>query len=59
MAEILLKEKPDIINVHNLYPFNSPAALFECKKANIPVVMTVHNFRLTCPTGLFMRKGKP
>lgn len=59
MAEILLKEKPDIINVHNLYPFISPAALFECKKANIPVVMTVHNFRLICPTGLFMRNGKP
>lgn len=59
MAEILLKEKPDIINVHNLYPFISPAALFECKKAGIPVVMTVHNFRLICPTGLFMRNGKP
>lgn len=59
MAEILLKEKPDIINVHNLYPFISPAALFECKKANIPVVTTVHNFRLICPTGLFMRNGKP
>ena len=53
------KEKPDIINVHNLYPFISPAALIECKKAGIPVVMTVHNFRLICPTGLFMRNGKP
>jgi glycosyltransferase involved in cell wall biosynthesis len=59
MREILRKEKPDMVNVHNLYPFISPAALFECKKAGVPVVMTVHNFRLICPTGLFMRNGMP
>lgn len=59
MREVLKREKPDVVNIHNLYPFISPAALFECKKAGIPVVMTVHNFRLICPTGLFMRDGKP
>ena len=59
MREALQREKPDVVNVHNLYPFISPAALFECKKAGIPVVMTVHNFRLICPTGLFMRNGRP
>lgn len=55
MREILMKERPDIVNVHNLYPFISPAALRECKKMGIPVVMTVHNYRLICPTGLFTR----
>ena len=59
VREVLRKEKPDVVNVHNLYPFISPAALFECKKAGVPVVMTVHNFRLICPTGLFMRNGRP
>lgn len=59
MREVLQREKPDVVNVHNLYPFISPAALFECKRAGVPVVMTVHNFRLICPTGLFMRNGKP
>ena len=59
MREVILREKPDVINVHNLYPFISPAALSECHKANIPVVMTVHNYRLICPTGLFMRNGAP
>ena len=59
MREAIEREKPDIINVHNLYPFISPAALFECRKVGIPVVMTVHNFRLICPTGLFMRNGRP
>lgn len=59
MREALEREKPDVVNVHNLYPFISPAALRECKKAGVPVVMTVHNFRLMCPTGLFMRDGRP
>lgn len=59
MHEALIKQQPDVVNVHNLYPFISPAALFECKKAGVPVVMTIHNFRLICPTGLFMRNEKP
>lgn len=59
MREALLREKPDVVNVHNLYPFISPAALRECRKRGVPVVMTVHNFRLICPTGLFMRDDHP
>ena len=59
MREAIEREKPDVVNVHNLYPFISPAALRECKKAGVPVVMTIHNFRLICPTGLFMRDGRP
>lgn len=59
MREAIVMEKPDVVNVHNLYPFISPAALHECRKAGVPVVMTIHNFRLICPTGLFMRDGKP
>jgi len=56
--EILKKEKPDVINVHNLYPLISPAILPEAKKAGIPVVMTVHNYRLVCPTGLHFSHGE-
>ena len=59
MRDALRRERPDIVSVHNLYPFISPAALFECKKAGVPIVMTIHNFRLICPTGLFMRDGLP
>lgn len=59
MRKAIRRENPDIINIHNLYPFISPAALSECYQAKIPVVMTVHNYRLICPTGLFMRNGVP
>lgn len=59
MRQALERFRPDVVNVHNLYPFISPAALRECRRAGVPVVMTVHNFRLICPTGLFMRNGAP
>lgn len=59
LRRALRRERPDVVNVHNLYPFISPAALFQCQRAGVPVVMTVHNFRLLCPTGLFMRGGRP
>ncbi|PUZ30303.1 Glycosyltransferase involved in cell wall bisynthesis [Chitinophaga costaii] len=59
MRQALTTYRPDVVNIHNLYPFISPAALFVCKKAGIPVVMTVHNYRLMCPTGLFLRNGRP
>lgn len=59
MREALERFRPDVVNVHNLYPFISPAALRECRKAGVRVIMTVHNYRLACPTGLFMRDGGP
>lgn len=45
--------RPDLVHIHNLFPLISPSILLECNKLNIPVVMTVHNYRLMCPNGLF------
>lgn len=50
-------EKPDVVHVHNLYPLINPAILAEAKKRGICIVMTVHNFRLLCPSGLFAVDG--
>ena len=54
----LLKERPDLIHVHNLYPLISPSILPIAKQLGIPVVMTVHNYRLVCPTGLHYSHGQ-
>lgn len=59
IKQLLEKKKPDIVVIHNLYPFISPAILKHIKKAGVPIIMTVHNYRLICPTGLFMRNYKP
>ncbi len=55
---LLLKEQPNIVHIHNLYPIISPAILPEIKKMGIPIVMTVHNYRLLCPNGLFYTNGR-
>ncbi|PCJ57491.1 MAG: lipopolysaccharide N-acetylglucosaminyltransferase [Planctomycetota bacterium] len=56
--QFLKVEKPDVINIHNLYPLISPSILSVGYEAGIPIVMTVHNVRLICPNGLFFTHGE-
>ena len=58
MRQALREHRPDVVNVHNVYPLISPSVLKVCRQEGVPVVMTVHNYRLICPTGLFMTDGK-
>jgi glycosyltransferase involved in cell wall biosynthesis len=50
--------KPDLIHVHNLFPLLSPSILWGLKKRNIPVVMTLHNYRLGCAAGTAVRNDQ-
>jgi glycosyltransferase involved in cell wall biosynthesis len=46
----LIREfKPDIAHVHNIYHQISPSVLSELRRANVPVVYTVHDFHLLSP----------
>lgn len=57
VKQIINNENPDLVHIHNLYPIISPAILPEIKKMGIPIAMTVHNYRLLCPNGLFFTNG--
>lgn len=48
---LIKDQKPDVIHIHNLYPLFSPSILRACHQVKIPVVMSCHTFRLTCPQG--------
>jgi len=50
--------RPDVVNIHNLYPLLSPSILPECTASSVTTLMTVHNFRLICPNGLFLSHGE-
>jgi glycosyltransferase involved in cell wall biosynthesis len=50
--------RPDVIHVHNSFPLLSPAIYWAAAKAGVPVVQTLHNFRLLCPQAMFLRQGK-
>ncbi len=58
MRELIQQARPDVVHVHNVFPLISPSVLVECRRAGVPVVMTVHNYRLVCPTGLHMVNGQ-
>jgi glycosyltransferase involved in cell wall biosynthesis len=49
---------PDIIHVHNTFPLISPSLYWAAEQAEIPVVQTLHNFRLMCLNGVFLREGR-
>jgi len=57
VKQVLHEFKPDLVHIHNLYPLISPAALSCIHDAGIPIVMTVHNYRLVCPNGLFYNRS--
>lgn len=53
----LLAHKPDVVHVHNTFPLLSDAVLYACRDAAVPVVATIHNYRLGCTSGEFYRDG--
>lgn len=50
--------RPDVVHVHNTFPLVTPSVLYTCYESSIPVVMTVHNYRLGCAGGGFFRDGR-
>jgi glycosyltransferase involved in cell wall biosynthesis len=58
IKELIKKEKPDIAHFHNIWYLISPSAYYACKDEGVPVVQTLHNFRIFCANGLLMRDGK-
>jgi glycosyltransferase involved in cell wall biosynthesis len=58
MRRLLEEDRPDVVHVHSVYPMFSPSMLVACRRAGVPVVMTVHSHNLTCPTWYHLHKGR-
>lgn len=50
--------RPDVMHVHNTMPLVSPSVYWAAREVGVPVVQTLHNFRLLCPQAMFVREGK-
>ncbi len=48
----------DVVHVHNWHFAASPSVLYAVKKFNIPFVITLHNYRLLCPSAILFHNGK-
>jgi glycosyltransferase involved in cell wall biosynthesis len=55
LRDLLRRERPDVLHLHNPYPLLSPWVIRTARAAGVPVVHTLHNFRQTCVNGLFHR----
>jgi glycosyltransferase involved in cell wall biosynthesis len=57
LTAVLREQRPDVVHVHNTFPLLSAAVLYACQEVRVPVVATVHNYRLVCANGTFFRDG--
>ena len=57
LRTLLKREQPRLVHFHNVFPLISPAAYYAARAEGIPVVQTLHNYRLLCPNSLFFRDG--
>lgn len=57
LGKLCVQFQPDLIHVHNTFPLISPSIYWMAARRQIPVIQTLHNFRLLCPQGTFLRHG--
>jgi glycosyltransferase involved in cell wall biosynthesis len=49
----------DALDVHNTFPLLSPAVYYAARAEAVPVVQTLHNYRLACSRATLYRDGRP
>lgn len=57
IEEDIREYHPDAVHVQNFFPLLSPSVHVACSRADIPVVQTLHNYRLLAPCGVLSRNG--
>lgn len=57
LRDLIRKERPLLAHFHNTFPLISPAGYYAAKSEGVPVVQTLHNYRLYCLNAQFMRDG--
>lgn len=59
MKKAISSFSPDIIHVHNTFPLLSPSVYWAASRMGVPVVQTLHNYRLTCANSILLRNERP
>jgi glycosyltransferase involved in cell wall biosynthesis len=58
IRDLIVRERPDVAHFHNVFNAISPSCYYACRELDVPVVQTVHNYRLMCPSSDFFRDGQ-
>lgn len=55
VKKLIREQKIDVVHVHNTLMMVSPSVFYAAFHCHVPVVQTLHNFRMLCPAGSFFR----
>lgn len=58
VKDLIKREGVEAVHIHNTLLLLSPAVVRAAKSCGVPVVQTLHNFRLFCPNGILLRDGQ-
>lgn len=58
LTQLIETERPDVMHCHNTFPLISPSTYAVARDMNVPVVQTLHNYRLVCPKAALLREGR-
>ena len=58
LRAMMRRERPDLVHIHNAFPIISPAAYHAAHEEQVPVIKTLHNYRMLCPSATLFRDGK-
>jgi glycosyltransferase involved in cell wall biosynthesis len=59
VTRLIGTHRVDLVHVHNTLPLASPSVHHAASAAGVPVVQTLHNYRLLCPNGVLVRGERP
>jgi glycosyltransferase involved in cell wall biosynthesis len=58
LRALIRTSRPDVVHVHNTFPLLSPAVYYAASVERVPVVQTLHNYRLLCPSSVLYRENR-
>ncbi len=59
ISGLLREHRPSVVHFHNTFPLISPSAYYAARSLDVPVIQTLHNYRLLCPGANLLRDGRP
>ena len=58
LRNIVRQGTVDVVHCHNTFPLISPSLYWAARSEGLPVVQTLHNFRLMCPQAMLLRDAQ-
>ena len=58
VTALIRERRPDVVHCHNTFPLVSPSVYWTAARQGVPVVQTLHNYRLVCINPYLYRNGR-